>query len=125
MKKSKTATPATPVEIFRIPRVAFAWLLVSVVTVIIVHIARMPIWLIGICALCIFGRVLIWQGRMSHPGSRIKLAVVALMAVLIIVQYGRNVFSTDATVGVLLVGITLKLLEMYQRRDVLTVIYLC
>jgi len=42
-----------------------------------------------------------------------------------VVQFGRNVFSTDATVGILLVGITLKLLEMHRPRDVLTVLYLC
>ena len=101
MSKSKAATPVIPGENFQIPRIAFAWLLVSVVAVIIVHVSRLPIWLTAMCALCVLGRVLIWQGRMSHPGNRIKLAVVVLMVVLIIIQFGRNVLSTDATVGVL------------------------
>lgn len=125
MSKSKAATPVISGENFQIPRIAFAWLLVSVVAVIIVHVSRLPIWLTAMCALCVLGRVLIWQGRMSHPGNRIKLAVVVLMVVLIIIQFGRNVLSTDATVGVLLIGITLKLLEMHRKRDVLLVIYLC
>jgi transglutaminase-like putative cysteine protease len=122
-RKPKPATQA--VDSFQIPRTAFVWLLMSVTAVILPHALRLPLWLIAICALCIAGRVLIWQGRMSQPGKRLKMVMVLLMAVFIVVQFGRNVVSTDATVGVLLVGITLKLLEMYRRRDILAVLYLC
>lgn len=115
--------PAT--DGYTIPRLAFYWLLAAVVSVLLPHVLRMPLWLTSLCALCILGRVLIYQGRMSLPGNKLKLGLVVVMVVLILAQFGRNVFSTDATVGVLLVGITLKLLEMQQRRDVLMVIYLC
>lgn len=121
----KAAVKPPVADSYQIPRVAFAWLLASVVAVILPHISRMPLWLTGTCLMCLLGRVLIYQGRMSLPGNRIKLAIVLSMVVLVVIQYGRDVFSTDATVGVLLVGITLKLLEMQQRRDVLTVLYLC
>ena len=124
--RRKQPPPATQaMDTFQIPRTAFIWLLVSVIVVILPHVMHLPLWLIAICGLCIAGRVLIWQGRLSQPGNRLKRFMVLLMAVFIVVQFGRNVFSTDATVGVLLVGITLKLLEMHRRRDVLTVLYLC
>lgn len=110
---------------YQIPRYAFLWLMASVVMVILPHTARMPWWLSGMCALCVVGRVLIHQGRLSSPGRKLKLCVVVAMLLLVMAQFGRAIFSTDATVAVLLAGITLKLLEIYKRRDVLIIIYLC
>ncbi len=110
---------------YQIPRVTFAWLLVSLLSVLLPHVLRMPFWLLVMCAAAIISRVLIYQGRMGQPGNKTKLALVVVMVVLLPVQFGRDIFSTDAMVGVLLVGITLKLLEMYQKRDILLVIYLC
>ncbi len=111
-------------ETYQITRFAFFWLLIALVSVILPHVSRMPVWLTGICAMCMLGRFLIFQGRISYPSNKLKFGIVALMAVLLLVQYGRDIFSTDATVAVLLVGITLKLLEMQQKRDVLLVLYL-
>jgi len=122
-KSGKSAAPVG--EAFQIPRFAFIWLLLAVSSVILPHVLRLPLWLTLVCVLCLGARVLVWQGRLSQPGSLVKLLLVGLMAVLVPLQFGRNIFSTDATVGVLLVGITLKLLEMQQKRDVLLVLYLC
>ena len=112
-------------DIFRMPRTALIWILLSLVLVTIPHILRMPIWLTALCIFCISISVLISQGKVSYPGSKIKTTIVFLVLVAIIVQYGRDIFSTDAIVGVLIVGIALKLLEMKKKRDVLLVIYLC
>lgn len=116
---------ARKIRPYQIPRFAFLWLLASIVMVILPHVGRMPLWLTGASVLCVAGHVLIHQGRLSAPGRKFKACVVAAMGLLVLAQYGRNVFSTDATVAVLLVGITLKLLEIHKRRDVLLVIYLC
>jgi transglutaminase-like putative cysteine protease len=123
MAKTTTRKAAT-VEHYQIPRTTFIWLVAALVSILLPHLTRMPIWLTLISMLCIVGRVLIFQGRMSQPGTRIKFALVSMMVVLVVVEFGRDIFSTDATVGVLLVGITLKLLEMQQKRDVLLVMYL-
>jgi protein-glutamine gamma-glutamyltransferase len=111
-------------ESFKITRYALFWLLIAVVAVILPHVGRMPFWLTAICALCLAGRYLIFQGRMSYPGKKLKMLIVCSMMLMVAMQYGRNVFSTDATVALLLVGITLKLLEMHQKRDALVVLYL-
>ncbi|MES2625772.1 MAG: DUF3488 and transglutaminase-like domain-containing protein [Pseudomonadota bacterium] len=111
-------------ESYKITRYAFFWLLAAVVAVILPHVIRMPIWLTAICALCLAGRYYIFQGRMSYPGKKLKLVIVCSMMLMVAAEYGRDVFSTDATVALLLVGITLKLLEMHQKRDVLIVLYL-
>jgi transglutaminase-like putative cysteine protease len=110
---------------YQIPRVTFAWLLVALLSVLLPHVLRMPFWLLVMCSGAIVGRVLIYQGRIGQPGNKVKMALVVTMVGLLPVQYGRDIFSTDAMVGVLLVSITLKLLEMYQKRDVLLVMYLC
>lgn len=114
-----------PVDGYQIPRTTFIWLLAALVSVILPHVGRMPFWLLVMCAGAIGGRILIYQGRMGQPGSRLKLLLVSVMVVLLPIEFGRDIFSTDATVGVLLVGITLKLFEMQQKRDVLLVMYLC
>jgi transglutaminase-like putative cysteine protease len=110
---------------YRIPRFAFVWLLAAVVSVILPHVLRLPLWLTAMCLLCIVGRILVFQGRMSYPCSKLKSVLVLVMMLLVVFQYGRDAFATDSMVGVLLVGITLKLLEMHRKRDVLMVLYLC
>jgi hypothetical protein len=40
-------------DIFRMPRTALIWILLSLVLVTIPHILRMPIWLTALCIFCI------------------------------------------------------------------------
>lgn len=112
-------------DIYRLPRTALMWILLSLALVILPHVLRMPWWLTALCAFCIGISILIFQGRISHPGSKVKTAIVFLVLFAILAQYGRDIFSTDAIVGVLIVGVALKLLEMKKKRDVMLVIYLC
>jgi len=123
--KTRGRVQTLPGDVYNIPRHSLLWLLVAVVAVILPHVVRMPWWLTLICGVCIAGRVLIYQGRMSFPGRKLKALLVLVLTVLMFVWFGRQIFSTDATVAVLLTGITLKLLEMQRKRDVLLVLYLC
>ncbi len=119
----KKKTPRTETA-YQVPRTSLIWILVSLVAVILPHVQRMPPWLLVICGLCMLGRVLIYQGRLSYPGSIIKSAVVVLILITMVAQFGRDVFATESTVAILIVAVTLKLLEMHRKRDVLLVIYL-
>lgn len=124
---ARTLAPAAAIldrESDKISRYALFWLFIAVIAVIVPHVGRLPIWLTAICVLCLAGRYLILQGRMSYPGKKLKLVIVCSMLLMVAAEYGREVFSTDATVALLLVGITLKLLEIHQKRDVLVVLYL-
>jgi protein-glutamine gamma-glutamyltransferase len=103
----------------------FMWLLAAVVLVLLPHIARLPLWLSALCALSVFGRVLVYQGRIAAPSKLFKTACVVLVVLLTLLHFRRDVFSIDATISVLLAGLTLKLLEMQQQRDIRLVIYLC
>lgn len=121
--KAKSKAAANPA--YLVPRTSLAWILCSLVAVILPHVVRMPVWLVVICALCIVGRILIYQGRMSYPGALIKTIVVVLILWVMVAQFGRDVFATESTVAILIVAISLKLLEMHKKRDVIMVIYLC
>lgn len=112
-------------ERYQLGRHSLVWILASVVMVVVPHLARMPVWLIILCFGCIACRILIHQGRIPYPGARLKGLLVVTVVMSVLLQFGRDVFSTEATVGILIVGIALKLLEMHSRRDVLLVIYLC
>jgi len=125
LQKPASSSVTAGIEIYRLPRTALIWILSSLVVISLPHILRMPFWLTGLCLFCIGISVLIFQGRISYPGSKIKNAVVFLILVALVLQYGRDIFSTDAIVAVLIAGIALKLLEMKKRRDVMLVIYLC
>lgn len=122
---NKTRPVAAVTEVYNIPRPAFLWLLAAVVGVTLPHVLRLPFWLVAVSALCVGVRYLMYQGRLSFPGPRIKVVMVLLMVSLVGGQYGSQLYSTDATVALLLSGIALKLLEMQRKRDVLLVIYLC
>jgi transglutaminase-like putative cysteine protease len=109
---------------FQIPRYSLMWLLSSLTLIMLPHVLRLPVWLSAVFASCIVLRVLIYQGRISNPGSRIKTVLVFAVLAVSIFQYGRNFLSTDTMIGILMVGIALKLLEMHRQRDVLLVIML-
>ena len=123
--KQKSKSRELTNSAFLVPRTSLAWILCSLVAVILPHVTRMPIWLVLICALCIIGRILIFQGRISYPGALIKTIIVILILWVMVAEYGRDVFATESTVAILIVAISLKLLEMHKKRDVIMVIYLC
>jgi len=85
MSKAAKAKPAPVNEGFQIPRITFAWLMASVIVVLLPHVTHLPLWLIGLCAACLVARVYIYQGRLSAPGNRIKRGAVVLMLVLTVV----------------------------------------
>ncbi|MDT8397859.1 MAG: DUF3488 and transglutaminase-like domain-containing protein [Pseudomonadales bacterium] len=108
-----------------IPRNALVWILLALSSVILPHMARIPAWLVLLFALCVLGRILIFQGRLSYPGTTLKTLFVMLTFGAVLVPFGRDIFSSEGTICILIAGITLKLLEMRYRRDFLVVIYLC
>lgn len=108
-----------------LPHQTLYWLLAATVSVLLPHAGRMPLWLTALCLICLGYRVLIHQGRLSYPGRLLKGTVVVVILMGVVAQFGRDALSPEATVGLLIAGVSLKLLEMHRRRDVLIIIYLC
>lgn len=124
-RKNKKKSEENSTVFYQVPRTSLAWILCALVAVILPHIQRMPFWLVVVCTLCVLSRIFIYQGRMSYPGPWIKAAVVLAILWIMLAQFGRDIFSSESTVAILIVAICLKLLEMHRKRDVLLVIYLC
>jgi transglutaminase-like putative cysteine protease len=91
-------------------------MLASHVAAIIPHISHLPPWLVVLSLGCVGWRVMVYQGRWHFPGRWIRAAMVALGGVGIIVAY-QGKLSSEAGVALLVMSFSLKLLEMYRRRD--------
>lgn len=85
--------------------------------------AFMPWWFLPVAGSCLLWRFLVFTGRLSFPSLWVKSALVVLSAVALFLQYGFSI-SLDVFVMLLLLGFSLKLLELYYRDDAQILLYL-
>lgn len=109
--------------IYQIPRNSLAWLLFAQLAVIAPHSSRLPLWILGAWLLVVIWRIQVFRGIWSFPGPLVKTVLVGVCGISIIFGYGR-LFGLEPMVALLVSAFTLKLLEMYRKRDVLVVIFL-
>jgi transglutaminase-like putative cysteine protease len=108
---------------YQIPRNSLAWLLAAQVAVIAPHVVRLPIWVVAVCAGCIFWRVMVYQGRWNYPGRLVKISFVLGGTIGIPLGY-RTVLGLEPAVALLVIAYALKLLEMHHKRDAYIVVLL-
>lgn len=110
-------------KIEHIPRNCMAWLLLSLVAVVIPHSLRLPVWeMIGLVAVLVW-RIQLYRGAWIFPNRWIKAVLAVGFTVALFYQYG-TFYGLDPMVALLMVSVMLKLLEMHKKRDVITVIFL-
>lgn len=109
--------------IYQIPRNSLAWLLGAFVAVIAPHLLWLPFWFIVVAALCLIWRVQVHRGLWQFPRAWIKYLLAALSVFGLFSGFGR-IAGLEPMVALLILGFSLKLLEMHRRCDALTVIYL-
>ncbi len=99
-----------------LPSAALRWLLACVAITLAPHALQLPVWLTGLCALLVLGRV--WMLRQGTPAPhRLLVLLVALTAgVGVRVEFG-HFFGKDPGVALLAVLLCLKLLELRGSRD--------
>jgi protein-glutamine gamma-glutamyltransferase len=83
----------------------------------------MPWWLLPVAGSCLLWRFLVFTGRLSFPSVWLKSALVLLSGVALFQQYGFSI-SLDVFVMLLLLGFSLKLLELYYHADAQIFLYL-
>ncbi len=106
----------------QITRTAVIWQLLACAFVVLPHLEWLPLWVPLLLAVTLGARVMIHQGRWSFPSRWIKLALVLASSVGLILSFGRH-SGPETMVALLIVGMSLKLLEIYRRRDALVLIY--
>lgn len=103
-------------QIYRIPRNSLAWMLAAHVAAVLPHARHLSAWLLLLSLGCVIWRVMVFRGRWHFPGRWVRAIMVAVGGLAIIVDYqGR--LNSEAGVALLVMSFSLKLLEMYQRRD--------
>lgn len=113
----KTA-PTAPLDADCVP-----WLLAAALASVGPHAGHLPLWLSLLVGSTLAWRAWLWYRKTALPNRWLLLAV-ALLGVTGIGWEFRTLFGRDAGVALLALLITLKLLEMKQRRDALVVVML-
>lgn len=108
---------------YQIPRNALALMLVSIALVILPHVMRLPIWVTLMCIGCCVWRVMVFQGRWSFPGRWVKTFFVFGSFLGVGFGYG-TLLGLEPWVGMLVIALVLKLLEMHRKQDAYTVVVL-
>ncbi len=83
----------------------------------------LPWWLLLVAAVCLVWRLFIFSGRTSFPAAWLRVVLVVLSGAALLAQFGF-VLSVDIFVALLLLGFSLKLLEIYQNKDAQFLLYL-
>ncbi|MBO6555705.1 MAG: DUF3488 domain-containing transglutaminase family protein [Pseudomonadales bacterium] len=108
---------------YQIPRNSLVLMLVSIALVILPHILRLPIWVTLMSIGCCFWRVMVYQGRWSLPGKWAKTFFVFGSFLGVGLGYG-TLLGLEPWVGMLIIALVLKLLEMHRKQDAYTVVVL-
>lgn len=106
----------------KLSRSAVLWQLIACVAVVLPNVVWLPAWVLLLGAGCIAARVMIHTGRWSFPHWSLRLLLVVAAAAGLLVSFNRDA-SLNAMVALLTVGLALKLLEIYRRRDALVLLY--
>ncbi|MCB1664347.1 MAG: DUF3488 domain-containing transglutaminase family protein [Pseudomonadales bacterium] len=107
------------------PRLTLWWLLAAFALVVSPHLLRLPLGVSVLIGACILWRVFIFQGRISFPGTTLRMLIVFLSLPLTVLSYRGQGAGLDAAICLLILGTSFKLLEMRQARDMTIVLCLC
>lgn len=100
------------------------WLFACAVLTLLPGVEHAPAWLNAAVGMAVAWRVAIWWRRAALPPRWLLSFLVVAGSVGIFLTY-RQFFGKDPGIGLLILFLALKLLEMRRVRDGLAVIFLC
>lgn len=106
----------------KISRTAVIWQLLAAVAVVLPLFNWLPSWVLLLGFVCIVARLMIHSGRWSFPHWSLRVLLVVAAGIGLWVSFNREA-SLNAMVALLTLGMALKLLEIYRRRDALVLLY--
>ena len=108
---------------YQIPRNSLAWMMIAQLSVVLPHVTRLPVWVIGICIACGIWRVMVYKGQLPYPPWWIRAGFICVAFAGVFMTYGKF-FQLQPMVTILILAFYLKLIEMHKRRDAYVVIFL-
>jgi len=106
----------------QISRTAVMLQLASFTAVVLPHLTWLPLWIPLLALAMVVTRMMIHAGRWPFPHWLIKLVLITGSVAGLIVSFGGNA-GPEAMVALLILGLALKLIEIYHRRDALILIF--
>ncbi|MCB1616326.1 MAG: DUF3488 domain-containing transglutaminase family protein [Pseudomonadales bacterium] len=110
----------TPV--FQLSRQSLWCLFIVQLLLILPHLGRLPLWLPCFYGAALFWRYGVYSGRFVFPLKWQKAGLLLIFVSGIVLSF-RQVFALDSLIAVLLGLSSLKLLEMYYKRDALVWVF--
>jgi transglutaminase-like putative cysteine protease len=108
--------------VYQLTRPALLWQLLMVVAVLLPHSQRLPWWLPLMTLGALGWRLWVHLGRTSFPHWSVKFMMAVTAGIGVVMSIGRG-NGPELAVALLFAGFSLKLLEIYKRRDALVLIY--
>ncbi len=105
-----------------ISRTAVVWQLLAVLLVVLPHLQWLPLWVPALVVATIGARLMIHSGRWSFPHWSVRALLVIASCIGLILSFNHRA-GPETMVALLVVGLALKLLEIYHRRDALVVLF--
>lgn len=112
-----------PANNILLPRSLLFCLLTVYSGVCALHFSQLPIWMWLVSVIVVLWRVQLLRQKMLSPSRLVKTFCVISLTALLYFQY-EQWFAVEPMVVFLVVALTLKLLEIRHRRDVLVIVYL-
>ncbi|WP_432472967.1 transglutaminase TgpA family protein [Amphritea sp. HPY] len=107
----------------QLTRNTMIWMIVTILMVILPFAGHIPSWIYALALLTIGWRLMVHRGRLDFPPGWLRLMLVAVCLPALFFSFKQG-STLGATVALLLVGFLIKLLELYQRRDALVVLFI-
>jgi transglutaminase-like putative cysteine protease len=106
-----------------ISRTSLAWLLIIQIFILAPHFISVPVWIAIVWIGIAFWRWKIFQGAWNYPGKLQKTLLVLGCCLGLYLSLGKG-FRFELMVSLLIVGFTLKLLELKNRTDFVLLIFI-
>jgi transglutaminase-like putative cysteine protease len=107
----------------QVPRNALVWMIICLFTLMAPHAARLPVWILAVYVFAAVWRILVYRGRWSLPGRRVKVLLTLSGFAGIYLSYG-SLIGLEPTVALLLTASALKLIELTSRKDAYVLLFL-
>lgn len=106
-----------------ISRISLAWLLCVQIFIVAPHFVSIPTWIALVWIFIALWRWRIFQGAVNYPGKLQKTILVFLCCAGLFFSLGSG-FKFESMVSLLIMGFTLKLLELKNQKDFVLLIFI-
>ena len=89
----------------QIPRNALGWTILSMFTLVLPHVERIPPWVLAVYFFAALWRILVYRGRWSFPRWPVKLGLIFAGFAGILLSF-RSLIGLEPTVALLLTAKT-------------------